>query len=76
MSRQRIRYFFKRVHSSTRAERKVICIIEGAVRIGGHLMTGGKEMIDAFEKLSEAGNGVLAIPPYNEESTTKAVNLQ
>lgn len=26
-----------------------------------------KEMVDAFEKLSEAGNGVLAIPPQNKE---------
>lgn len=25
-----------------------------------------KEMIDAFEKLTEAGKGVLAIPPLNE----------
>ncbi|WP_167858999.1 hypothetical protein [Paenibacillus cymbidii] len=29
-------------------------------------MTNEKEMVDAFEKLSEAGNGVLAIPPQNE----------
>ncbi|MFB5269988.1 hypothetical protein ACE41H_24840 [Paenibacillus enshidis] len=38
-------------------------------------MTGDKEMIDAFEKLSEAGNGVLAIPPHNEEEHKKRDQL-
>lgn len=30
-------------------------------------MTNEKEIVDAFEKLSEAGNGILAISPQNEE---------
>lgn len=25
------------------------------------------QIVDAFEKLSEAGNGVLAVPPKNED---------
>lgn len=35
-------------------------------------MTGdSKEIADAFEKLSEAGNGVLAIPPQNKVELKK-----
>ncbi|WP_165979976.1 hypothetical protein [Paenibacillus dendritiformis] len=30
------------------------------------MTSDSKEMMDAFEKLSEAGNGVLAIPPQNK----------
>lgn len=30
-------------------------------------MTNKKDMVDAFEKLSEAGHGILAIPPQSEE---------
>lgn len=30
-------------------------------------MTNEKDMVDAFEKLSEAGHGILAIPPQSEE---------
>ncbi|MDF2650268.1 MAG: hypothetical protein K0Q73_6073 [Paenibacillus sp.] len=26
-----------------------------------------KEIVDAFEKLADMGNGVLAIPPHSEE---------
>ena len=34
-----------------------------------------KEMIDAFEKLAEAGNGVLAIPPQNENDRNERDRL-
>jgi hypothetical protein len=31
------------------------------------MMNDSKEIVDAFEKLSEAGNGVLATPPQDEK---------
>jgi len=31
------------------------------------MKTSIDEMIDAFEKLAEAGDGVIAVPPQNEE---------
>lgn len=34
-----------------------------------------KEMIDAFEKLAEAGNGVLAIPPQSEHERVERDRL-
>ncbi|MEF2246450.1 hypothetical protein [Paenibacillus sp. IITD108] len=31
------------------------------------MIDNSKDIVDAFEELSEAGNGVLAIPPQDEK---------
>lgn len=39
------------------------------------MTSDSKEMVAAFEKLSEAGNEVLAIPPQNKEERTERDRL-
>jgi len=38
-------------------------------------MNDSKEMVDAFEKLTEEGNGVLAIPPQDEKERVERDRL-
>lgn len=39
------------------------------------MIIDSKTIVDAFEKLSEEGNGVLAVPPQNEEERVERDRL-
>lgn len=39
------------------------------------MMNDSKKMIDAFEKLAEDGNGVLAVPPQDEHEQNERDRL-